>query len=344
MFDIVVVGAGIAGLICAQQLVQAGYKVAVVEKSRGLGGRVATRRLHNTCADHGLRYLEPKGQLLQLIQTLCQQNLLQIWQPVGSDPYYVAPAGMSGIAKFLAAGLEIKRNQRVEKLNLTTHNSWCLNLESTEELIASAIVIAIPAPQALLLLAPLADGVPAIFLDNLRSVKFAACFSVIAGYPDQQEHLLRNSITFSGHPDLSWIGLDSSKRQVVGAPVFVVQSSAEFAERYLEAGDVQLVGKQLLNRAAQNCFFPWLDTPEWMEVHRWRYAFPSHPWQEAYLSAAPLPLVCCGDWCGGNAVESAMLSGIAAAEQINAQLQQRLLPANFSELLERIEQVGLSII
>jgi renalase len=39
------VGAGLAGLICAQKLQRAGYQVAVLEKSRGLGGRLATRRV-----------------------------------------------------------------------------------------------------------------------------------------------------------------------------------------------------------------------------------------------------------------------------------------------------------
>lgn len=34
-----VIGAGISGLVCAQQLALAGYSVLVVEKSRGLGGR-----------------------------------------------------------------------------------------------------------------------------------------------------------------------------------------------------------------------------------------------------------------------------------------------------------------
>ncbi|MEH2425805.1 MAG: FAD-dependent oxidoreductase [Nostoc sp.] len=55
MTDIAVIGAGIAGLVCAQQLSLAGYSVLVVEKSRSLGGRLATRRLHGTClgGSHG---------------------------------------------------------------------------------------------------------------------------------------------------------------------------------------------------------------------------------------------------------------------------------------------------
>ncbi len=65
MTDIAVIGAGIAGLVCAQQLSQARYSVVVVKKSRGLGGRLATRRLHGTLADHGACYLKPKGELFR---------------------------------------------------------------------------------------------------------------------------------------------------------------------------------------------------------------------------------------------------------------------------------------
>src|SRR4028118_2371524 len=61
MFDVAVIGAGMAGLSCAQRLRQAGYSVAVVEKSRGAGGRVATRRVQGPRAAHGGCYLAPQG-------------------------------------------------------------------------------------------------------------------------------------------------------------------------------------------------------------------------------------------------------------------------------------------
>jgi predicted NAD/FAD-dependent oxidoreductase len=109
-------------------------------------------------------------------------------------------------------------------------------------------------------------------------------------------------------------------------PIFVLQSNAEFAKRYLDAEDLNSAGEQLLFHAAK-LLIPWLDRPDWFQVHRWRYAFPSHPLTQDYLDAgAPLPLVCCGDWCGGNLIESAMNSGLAAAIQINSQLQKRSLP------------------
>ena len=128
MFDVAVIGAGMAGLVCAQQLHSCGYKVVVVDKSRGLGGRVATRRLHDTCADHGACYLKPKGELpSRFVQLLYDRGIVQVWsdthqysqkqlKTVTPSPGYVAPTGMSTIAKFLAAGLEIERLQRVEAI------------------------------------------------------------------------------------------------------------------------------------------------------------------------------------------------------------------------------------
>jgi hypothetical protein len=378
VFDVAIIGAGLAGLTCAQQLHQAGYKVVIVEKSRGVGGRVATRRLYDTRADHGVRYLEPEGKFLrQLIEILVDRGILQTWtdtiyelksakpesgveshshsSPVTPHPSliqrYVAPSGMTAVAKFLATGLELWLNRRVQSITLTADTRWHLTLEPTaethNELTAKAVVCAIPAPQALMLLEPLAQTIlPPAFIDSLRSVDFDPCLSVIAGYsvskiPDGKAKDIDElplpqwkACNVSDDPDLAWIGLDSSKRQDSKMPIFVLQSTAEFAKRYLDTKDLNPAGEHLLSQAAQ-LLMPWLDTPDWFQVHRWRYAFPNRPLNQDYLDAGTsLPLVCCGDWCGGNLIESAMNSGLAAAVKINSQLQQR--PLSGEKFLEAI--------
>ena len=57
---IAVIGAGLAGLSCAQALLQAGHTVHVFDKSRGPSGRMSTRRAEDQSGpwqcDHGAQY------------------------------------------------------------------------------------------------------------------------------------------------------------------------------------------------------------------------------------------------------------------------------------------------
>ncbi len=350
MLDVAIIGAGVAGLTCAQQLHQAGYKVVVLEKSRGVGGRMATRRIEETYVDHGVRYLEPQGTFLpSLIESLSDRGILKVWTDTVYEfnssfssshspfPRYVAPTGMTAVAKFLATGLDIWLNQRVEAIAPTQTQAWYLTLNSPDHthhgLRAKAIVIAIPAPQALMLVEPLTQaGLSSVFLNSLRSVEFNPCISVIAGYPAQRQHDLEQlnpgwkSLSVLEDTDLAWIGLDSSKRPDAISPVFVLQSTAKFAQSYLDTTDLKPAGHRLLSHAAQ-LLIPWLNSPDWFQVHRWRYAFPQTPLnQDCLATTTPLPLVCCGDWCGGNLIESAINSGFVAAVKINHHLRQLPLP------------------
>lgn len=345
MFDVVAIGAGMAGLICARQLRLAGYSVAVVEKSRGPGGRVATRRVQGTRADHGARYLEPQGDAVQaLIDVLVDRQILKLWTDsvgefregeISSVPSscYVAPAGMNAVGKYIAEGLDIWYGRRVKAISRTESEMWHLSLEVTDdnldlpqELIARAVVVGIPAPQALIFLnAEL--GFSSDFIDKLRSVEYDACITVMAGYSAERNSDLSNlnpqwkSVSFPDDSDLSWIGLDSSKRSESQQPVFVVHSSANFADRFLEATDLNIIGQELLDRASEH-LIPWLKEPEWLQVHRWRYAFCRNPLPVSCLPAAgTLPLVCAGDLCGEGQIEAALRSGLAAANWVNSQLQ-----------------------
>ncbi len=345
MFDVAVIGAGMAGLSCAQRLRLAGYSVAVVEKSRGPGGRVATRRVQGTRADHGARYLEPQGDAVQeLIDVLVDRHILKLWTnnvgefrqgEISSIPSscYVAPAGMNAVGKYLAEDLDIWYGRRVTAISRTDSQMWRLSLEVTDdnleipqELIAKAVVVAIPAPQALMFLDS-EIGLSPGFIDKLRSVEYDPCITVMAGYSAERESDLSNlnpqwkSVSFPDDSDLAWVGLDSSKRIDPQQPVFVVNSTANFADRHLESTDLPTVGQELLDRTSEH-LIPWLKEPEWLQVHRWRYAFCRNPLPVSCLPAeGTLPLVCAGDLCGDGQIEAALRSGVAAANWVNSQLQ-----------------------
>jgi len=57
--DVVVVGAGLAGLSCARELARAGQRVQVVEAAEAVGGRVRTDRVDGFLVDRGFQLLNP---------------------------------------------------------------------------------------------------------------------------------------------------------------------------------------------------------------------------------------------------------------------------------------------
>ncbi|WP_017658951.1 NAD(P)/FAD-dependent oxidoreductase [Baaleninema simplex] len=342
-FDIAAIGAGLAGLTSAAQLQQAGYNVVVVEKSRGLGGRVATRRIPNHRADFGARYLEANGRLVSLLlEILRDRQIVQLWTeashrwdgnliPDPPRPHYVPPNGMNEIGKFLGRGTRVWFSRRACQLTPQADNTWHLSLEAVAdgsdaplELTAKAVILAVPAPQALEILAD-TPGLPEEFRNNLAEVEYNPCITAIAKYPNDRPLPDWVSVNFPPETDLSWVGLDSSKRPNTQQPVFVVHSSADFARSHLNTTNLEAPGRELLDRAS-NYLLPWLSEPEFLQVHRWRYAFTSQPWRRDCLAATtPLPLVCCGDWCGTRQIETALRSGLAAASITNSQLQQEVL-------------------
>ncbi|MCT7950722.1 FAD-dependent oxidoreductase [Ancylothrix sp. C2] len=357
ILDVAVIGAGISGLVSASLLRHCGYSVAVIEKSRGVGGRLATRRIGDTIADHGARYLEPKGDLLQgLIHELSEHRIIEPWtnttylcdpttaslSPTTSNDwtiYYAAPTGMNAIGKFLASGLEIFKSQRLVAMTPTAEETWQLSLEiagtpepTSQTLQAKAVVLAIPAPQAVPLIEPNKSFFSLDFFESLCYAEYDPCLSVMAGYPPtrnidlNQRATAWRSVSFPENYDLAWAGWDSSKRQLSEKPLFVFHSSAEYAEKYLDEADLQPAATHLLNLAGKS-LISWLNAPEWVQIQRWRYAFVRRPIpQNCLISAKPVPVVCCGDWCAGGQIEVALKSGIAAAGEINTHLQQRSLP------------------
>ncbi|OIP68679.1 MAG: amine oxidase [Oscillatoriales cyanobacterium CG2_30_44_21] len=330
MKDVIVIGAGMAGLTCAQQLKQAGLDVTIVEKSAGVGGRMATRRLQATWVDHGAQLISVKSDNFgRFVRRLQDKSIVKEWTrnvyqlssdgltpPAADERHqrYCCPLGMTAIAKYLASELEIINNARIVSVS-HSDQKWQLLSDRQESLETRAIVSTMPAPQFLPLFEEALAPAPS-FLQALQSVKFAPSVTIMAGYSASHEVPQEwQAIACVNDPILSWISHNSSKHpDTATQPVFVFQSTAQFARHSMDEADLEIAGKPLLNQVGR-LLAPWLASPEWWQVHRWRYALVEESLGVSCLSTKiPIPLVCAGDWCAGKTIEAAYHSGLAAAE------------------------------
>ena len=164
---IAVIGAGIAGLSCATQLQEAGFKVSVFDKSRGPGGRMSTRRGDDWQCDHGAQYFTARDADFQAEVARWQAaGVAALWQPrltvlgesnpAAVDPKidrFVGTPRMTSPARFLAEKLPLSLQTTVQSLE-KRGDGWRLTTAEQGKLDSefSAVLLAIPAPQAVPLL------------------------------------------------------------------------------------------------------------------------------------------------------------------------------------------------
>ena len=348
MWDVLVVGAGMAGLSCAERLQQAGLQVLVVDKSRGVGGRLSTRRVETSAGvvglDHGAQYITASSDSFRrFIQQQVKLGTMVEWgrnlhifengrlREGGLDERrarFCCPDGMTAVAKQMAAGLQVEPGVRVRAVR-STGSGWVVEVENGDHHSAQSVVMTLPAPQILELLSGwLEEDMP--LYGPLQSAEYWPCIAVMAGYGSEVTPPVWQGVKWQGDGQVMWTALDSSKRSQPLPPRVVIHSTPEFACEHLqdEADRLEAAGQRLLKHVAAQ-LGDWLGQPEWMQVHRWRYSLPIElvglmslgMMVSAEDGEARWPLVCGGDWCAGAKVEGAFLSGCDAGDRLLSMLE-----------------------
>lgn len=143
--DVLIIGAGPAGLTLGKLLSEKKISYLIVEKSRGVGGRVATRRIHDIKFDHGAPFLKTNRELLELISEMNFSTL-----NFGEHGFFFQ-GGMTSLFKKISEDLPIRKEVKIVRLEKRTFN-WTAVSDKNEEFHAQIVVNTAPLPQALLLL------------------------------------------------------------------------------------------------------------------------------------------------------------------------------------------------
>ena len=326
--DVLIIGAGIAGLMAANALTQAGFSVIVVDKECGVGGRMATRRIGPGQADHGAQFFTVRReQFGRFVQEWLDQGIIHQWStgwsrgsvfPPSQDghPRYVGTNGMAAVPRFLAAGLDVRTGVKLVSVTAVSHQWLCAD-ETGAQFHSKALLMTPPVPQSLALLD--AGSVPLNTLDRLalHRITYDPCIAAIfqlEGEIDLPEPgaIQRPEQTFP------WIADNRRKGISPEATLVTVHANPEFSRQLWDADNFVKIA--VLQVGLQPFITSHTIIKE-AQVHCWRYAIPAtlHP-ERALLAAKLPPLAFAGDAFQEPRVEGAALSGLAAAAKLKQQL------------------------
>ncbi len=320
----IVVGAGISGLLAATELQNSGWQVTVLDKGRGVGGRMATRRVAGAPCDSGAQFFTVRSERFEkLVDTWISHNVAAEWSrgfpdangEGGNDghPRYRGSEGMTSIPKYLAQNLDVRTGEKVVEVS-RADDTWEITCESGLAVNGSVLVMTAPPPQALDLIRSGNYELDEDLRSSLESITYDPCLAVMAvmdgptGVPEP------GAVQIKGET-LDLIS-DNEQKGISEEPAITVHGGPNWSREHYDESEEQVTAKLLSLASSQ------LDTDISSKVrktslHRWRYSWVTESHPEPYLAAKSDPrLVFCGDGFGQPKVEGAALSGLAAADHL----------------------------
>lgn len=320
---IAVVGAGVAGLACARELARAEARVTVFEKSRGLGGRLGTRRDGDGSFDHGAQFITARSRAFsRYIEIATRAGVLERWRPrimeddrawdEPIDDWFVGVPGMSAAVRPMARGVEVRTGTWIRELR-QVEGGWEVRSGGAAQAgMFDAVAVAAPAPQAHALLRPHGRT-----FRHLARVTMAPCWALLLAF--EQPVAAGADVRRWTHGALKWAACDSSKlRRASGTTRWVVHAAPGWSREHLEV-DAAQAARLLLHEfaVATDARLP---TPVSLQAHRWRHAQVEQPLGLPCLVDEELAVGACGDWCIAPRVEAAFESGRALAHSLLSML------------------------
>ena len=325
---IAVIGAGLAGLSCAQALLQAGHTVHVFDKARGPSGRMSTRRAEDDNGpwqcDHGAQYFTARDPAFRAEVARWQQaGVAALWNarlasfdgsawstPATPLERFVGTPRMTSPAAWLVQHLgEPALAQWQTTVQRLDHSEGGWTITSAEHGLHSprysAVLLAVPAPQAVPLLAPVSPAGAAI----AASARMRGSWAVMLRYASPVALPCEGAFINTG--PLRWVARDSSKPGRTGQETWLLHASPEWSEAHIEDSAEAVTTALLAAFAALGGPAPLAAT-----AHRWRYADTEPALTQGSWWDAQMRLGLCGDWLHGGKVEGAWLSGRALAHQV----------------------------
>lgn len=296
-----IVGAGMAGLACADALVARGHQAILFDKGRGPGGRMSTRRLDTPLGevgfDHGAQYFTARDAgFAARVADWAAARIVAPWPAAGADAWVGTP-GMNAPVRDLANRHDVRWNAAVT--GLEHDGAWRLVGVGMGNDRFGAVVIAVPAEQV----SPLAEAHDSALAAQTTATRSDPCWTVMAAFAAPLP--IAGDVLRDCGP-IGWAARNRAKPARAGPEAWVVQATPAWSREHLE--DEKMAVQPALLDALAAAVATDLPPPIAAAAHRWRYA-RSGALGTGLIWNSALRLGACGDWLLGPRIESAWLSG-----------------------------------
>jgi renalase len=300
-----IIGAGITGIYLARGIDNS----IILEKSRGVGGRIATRRTNLAQFDHGAQFYSLKSSMLDLHNHWQAQGLSQFWFQKDQVDRFMAPNGMTSLAKSLAENIDIRLEHKVERIELDSLG-FKLFIENKNTMKCERLILTCPLPQALELLSKSSISFRAELSQILYAKALVGLFEKVSCDPS-----VLNQVGYLECPEGSQIFsiADQSKKSLKQESAWTVTMNADFSEQYFERDETLTLEKIVAELILFNSRFQFQNA----QLKKWRYSHPLATVSKAFEQVAK-NLYLAGDAFGSPSLNGAVASAKSLLTQLNA--------------------------
>ena len=311
IYDVIIIGAGIAGLSAARYLHDRGQSVLVLDKGRRIGGRCATKRIDGFTFNHGAQFFTTKeADFTTLAQEAEKEGALTKWSFGHDRPCYIGAPTMRDLPQWLASGFAIE--QSVKITSISQDEGLYHLLDETGNLYhAHRLILTPPAPQTATLLEELSP----LLANTANEALYDPCWTVMVGLHNPCEVV---NLPLRDRPPIGWASAEDTRLpsdpSSVIKPAVTIQADPDTSRHYLNDKAEDMC--RLLISAFEEATDQKLDIAL-QTAHRWLYARVARAADEtSAFCDHNHHLAIAGDWFGKARLETAFHSGLRAAKAI----------------------------
>lgn len=303
-----IIGAGISGLWVAHQLTKANNDITLFEKSKGVGGRMATKRIGSEKFDHGAQFYSDNLDMKDLHQIWLAAEITSPWFIKKEILRYRSHSGVTALAKNLGQNLNIQFNKKITSVQKTGPD-YRLNFDDNSIFETQRLILTSPVPQSLEILKSSHIHYPS----DLEHIHYAKAVVLLIEHVTTETDLVPESGYFEdSDSDIIFSIADQQKKNNCVHKSWTITMSTAFSEKYFNESDQTILDIAIAEVIKLIPEFKFTA----VTLKKWRYSHPKNTYSQLFLKLENENIFLAGDAFGGPSISGAVRSANALIQYL----------------------------